>query len=181
MVRRVLWAGGGLVVLLTAAWRVGVRLNLTGSLPVGLYLETAGVTTRGSLVLTCLPLPVASFAQARGYVPRGPCPGGAAPVGKLVVAVTGDTVVVGATGVEVNRRTIPNSQPLARDSRGRPLPSAPLGRHVVRSGQLWLVSPYSPLSFDSRYFGPVGVRSVLTLARPLWTAERLRSLRSLPP
>lgn len=181
MVKGVLWAGGGLVVLLTAVWRVGIRLNLTGSLPVGLYLETAGVTTRGSLVLACLPLPVASFARVRGYIPRGRCPGGAAPVGKLVVAVTGDTVVVRATGVEVNQRTIPNSQPLARDSRGRQLPSARVGQQVVRTGELWLVSPYSPLSFDSRYFGPVSARSVLTLARPLWTAERLRSLRSLPP
>ena len=179
--KAVLWTVGGLVVVLAAAWRVGVRLNLTGSLPVGLYLESAGAPTRGSLVLACLPPPVGSFARARGYVPRGRCPDGGAPVGKLVAAVAGDTVVMSAAGLEVNGRAIPNSGPLTRDSHGRLLPSAPMGRQIVRTGELWLMSPYSPLSFDSRYFGSVEVRSVLTLARPLWTAKRLRSLRSLPP
>jgi type IV secretory pathway protease TraF len=30
-----------------------------------------------------------------------------------------------------------------------------LGRYIVGPAELWVVSPYSPFSFDSRYFGPV--------------------------
>lgn len=73
--RAALWAAGGVVVVLAAAWRGGVRLNLTASLPAGLYLVTPGSPTRGAIVMACLPLPVAAFARARGYVPRGSCPG----------------------------------------------------------------------------------------------------------
>ena len=166
----VLLAAGGLLLLLTTAWRSGVRLNLSPSLPVGLYLEVRGVPVRGSIVLACLPLSVAAFARARGYIPRGDrCPGGTAPIGKMVLAVVGDTVVVSGTGLEVNGRLTPNSRPRRVDSGGRPLPSVLQGRHIVRVGEVWLVSSYSPLSFDSRYFGAIAARSVLSVVRPLWT------------
>lgn len=161
---------GGLLLLLTAAWRGGVRLNLTPSLPIGLYLETHVLPARGSIVLACLPPSMAAFARERGYIPRGDhCPGGTAPIGKVVLAVAGDTVVVSGRGLEVNGRLIPNSRPRRVDSAGRPLPSVLRGRHVVRVGELWLVSSYSPLSFDSRYFGAIAARSVLSVVRPLWT------------
>jgi type IV secretory pathway protease TraF len=85
------------------------------------------------------------------------------------VAVVGDTVVVSGRGLEVNGRLIPNSGPRLVDSRGRPLPSVLQGRYVVRAGEVWLGSSYSPLSFDSRYFGAIGIRSVLSVVRPVWT------------
>jgi conjugative transfer signal peptidase TraF len=171
--RAVLWVTGGLLILLTTAWRSGLRLNLTGSLPVGLYMEIQGVPERGSIVLACLPLDVAVFARERGYVPRGDrCPGRTAPVGKTVMAIVGDTVTVSAIGLEVNGHPIPNSRPRAFDTHGRPLTSAPVGRSVVSAGNAWLVSSYTPLSFDSRYFGAIETRSLIAVVRPLWTATR---------
>src|SRR5437867_450014 len=123
------------VVLSTAGfvcWLGGIRLNLTGSMPVGVYRVVHGKPARGAMVLACLPASVAAFAHDRGYVPNGNCPGGVAAVGKLILALAGDTVVVTTAGLEVASRLEPNSKPLQRDSQGRPLPQLALGAYVVQ-------------------------------------------------
>jgi conjugative transfer signal peptidase TraF len=154
----------------TASWVTGLRLNLTGSLPVGFYLVSHGSPGRGATVLVCLPSGVAAFAKARGYVPQGgACPGGLVPVGKVVWAVSGDTVTVTPTALLVNGTQVPNSGPLVSDHRGRPLPRPTVGPQVVGPGQMWVLSTFSRLSFDSRYFGAVRVGQVRAAVRPLWT------------
>lgn len=163
---------GGLssLAILAACWVAGLRLNLTGSLPVGLYLVSHGSLARGVPVLVCLPQGVAEFARARGYVPQGgSCAGGLVPVGKLVWAIPGDTVTVTPTGLLVNGTPVPNSRPLASDPKGRPLPRPTVGRQVVGPGRLWVLSTYSRLSFDSRYFGAVKVGQVRADLHRLWT------------
>lgn len=169
---RVFWWLVTAVVLLAAGRLAGLRLNLTGSLPVGLYLAARGAPTRGALVLVCLPPQVAAFARARGYVPRGgACPGGAVPAGKRVLALAGDTIAVTPTGLLVNGVPVPNSRALARDRRGRPLRSLAVGRYQVGRDELWVLSSYSRLSFDSRYFGAVRLSDVRGRLLPLWTAS----------
>src|SRR2546425_178435 len=152
-------------------WLAGLRLNLTGSLPVGLYVISPSLPVRGALVLACLPAKVAAFAHARGYVPRGEgCPNGVAPIGKPVAAIAGDTVAVTPAGLFVNGVAVPNSQALATDRKGRPLARVRVARWVVEAGTIWIVSSYSRFSFDSRYFGPIEVRQVRATLQPLWTA-----------
>jgi len=171
--RRMVWWLGSPVALLAAGWLAGLRLNLTGSLPVGLYVASGGRPARGALVLACLPPRVAEFARARGYVPRGgACPGGVVPVGKSILAVPGDTVTVTLMGLLVNSRQVRNSRPLAVDRKGRPLPGLAISRYVVGPGELWLLSSYSPWSFDSRYFGAVKVGQVRAKLWRLWTVGR---------
>jgi conjugative transfer signal peptidase TraF len=162
-----LWAIGGALLIPGSAWLAGVRLNLTSSLPAGLYLVTRRAPTRGTIVLVCLPSEVATFARIQGYVPRGACPAWTAPVGKTVLAVPGDTVAVLPGGLQVDGAPVPTSLAQASDSHGRPLPSLSLGRYAVRGGELWLVGRHS-LSFDSRYFGPVASSGVLAVIRPVW-------------
>ena len=169
-VSRLGWWFGSPLAVLAACWCAGLRLNLTGSLPVGLYLESRASPVRGAIVLTCLPPAVTAFALERGYVPRGgTCPDGALPVGKPVLAMSGDTVTVMPTGLLVNGAPVPNSQPLEADSKGRPLPRLAVGRHVVGPGELWILSSHSRLSFDSRYFGAVQAGQVRAGLRRLWT------------
>jgi conjugative transfer signal peptidase TraF len=165
------WCLCGTLALLCGAWVAGLRLNLTGSMPVGIYSTARDAPDRGSIVLACLPSDVATFAKLRGYVPRGgSCPGGVLPVGKPIVALAGDTVVVTTTGLLVNGIPAPNSEPLSRDTKGRPLPRPQPGQYVVGADELWLVSEYSRFSFDSRYFGPVDADQVRGHVRMLWTA-----------
>src|SRR5947209_2375893 len=62
--------------------RWNLQLNLTRSLPVGVYRRIPGAPTRGDFVVACLPPQVGEFARSRGYVWRGDCPSQVAPVGK---------------------------------------------------------------------------------------------------
>lgn len=166
----------GPVVLLYGCWLEGVRINLTGSLPVGLYAVTRGAAAHGSLVLVCLPAPTAEWARSRGYIPRGAsCPGRTMPVGKPVFALPGDVVTVTDSGLLLNGRLAPNTRPLLSDSRGRPLLRLPEGRYTVGPGEMWVVSQYSPLSFDSRYFGAVPIGNVRARVRLLWSFTSIRA------
>ena len=158
-------------VVAIGAFSIGIRLNLSGSIPPGLYRTTAGVPERGTTVLACLPSSIARFARTRGYVPTGSCEDGSAPVGKVVAATAGDTVEVSTHGVSVNGRILRNSAPLRYDSKGRGLPLLAVAPRVVPPAEIWLVSPYSPQSFDSRYFGPIPTSRVVSRIEPLWVAR----------
>ena len=161
-------AGTALAGLL--AVHFGLRFILTPSLPRGIYRTIDGPLTRGAIVTACLPAGVTQMALERGYVWRGKCPGGAVPLGKLVLAVVGDTVVLSATGIVLNGTLIPNSRPLERDSRGRALEHYAYGAHVIKPSEFWLYSPYHTLSFDSRYFGPISSFEVVSRLIPVWTS-----------
>lgn len=165
---RLICCACGLIALLGVSKFARLRLNLTGSLPVGLYVVTDGQPRRGAVALVCLPATWAEFARSRGYVAeRGSCPDGATPIGKPVFAVPGDTVSVTEAGLLLNGTVVRNTRPLTSDRRGRALPSLPAGEYVVRPDELWVVSTYSSLSFDSRYFGAVPLACVRARVRIL--------------
>ena len=68
---RCAWQLGSPLALLGACGLAGLRLNLTGSLPIGLYRVSRAAPVREAIVLACLPPAVAAFARTRGYLPRG--------------------------------------------------------------------------------------------------------------
>jgi conjugative transfer signal peptidase TraF len=172
--RRV-WLMASPLAVLGVCGLAGLRLNLTGSLPIGLYRVSHAAPVREAIVLACLPPAVAAFARARGYVPNGgQCPGGVLPVGKPILAISGDTVTLTPTGLLVNGTPVPNSRALAADRQGRPLPGLTVGRYVVRPGTVWIVSSYSRFSFDSRYFGAVETGQIRANVRRLWSAGSAR-------
>jgi type IV secretory pathway protease TraF len=102
-----------------------------------------------------------SVVSERRYLPGG------ADLVKTVVAVPGDEVCLQQGRFEVRGRVIAAIREI--DSRGRPL--HPFGFcGPVPPGQAF-VATAAPLSFDSRYFGPVPL-SILTVVKPLWTFSR---------
>lgn len=151
---------------------LGLRLNLTESLPTGIYRTITEAPRGGSVVMVCLPLEAAEFARARGYLGPGSCPGGVRGLGKIVLATAGDVVAHREEGLSVNAAPIPDSRALPRDSRGRTLAHHPWGEYVLGPRQLWLFSPYRPNSYDSRYFGPVDSSEVVSVLTPVWTWGR---------
>jgi conjugative transfer signal peptidase TraF len=154
---------------------IPIRLNLSASLPPGLYLlePLLHPPLPGDLVLACPPPAAAALAHRRGYLGPGSCPGGTRPLGKLVLAAAGDRVHLTAAAITVNGCHLPATASTAADARGRPLPHPPTGTYLLRTGELWLFSLH-PRSFDSRYFGPVAAGQVRGLLRPLL-------VRSSPP
>jgi conjugative transfer signal peptidase TraF len=149
-------AGVGVQSVVVAA---GLWVNVTESLPIGIYRAVHAPLTRGAFVLACPPEWAGKLARERGYLWSGPCPGGIARLGKQIVAVGGDTVEVSNGGLTVNGMPVPRSAPLARDPRGRVLPVL-RGRWVVPLNGVWLWAGCSARSFDSRYFGVVPLSEV---------------------
>ena len=86
---------------------------------------------------------------------------------KPIVAQAGDTVEVSANGIAVNGTLLHNTSPRTIDSRGRPLTPWRFGTYTVPPGFVWVASQYNPLSFDSRYYGPIRVSQIRHHLRPL--------------
>lgn len=150
---------------------LGLHVNVSASAPLGLYRAGLGLPVRGAWVAACVRAEDAALARGRGYLLPGPCPGGVEPVLKPVVAVAGDVVDLVPEAVIVNGHRLAGSASAAVDSRGRPLPHAVWGRHIVAADELWLVSTRVAQSWDSRYLGPFSRSQIRAVARPLWTVE----------
>lgn len=157
--------------MLAVVLGLGVRVNVSSSAPRGLYRAGTGPPTRGAWVVACVHAGAAVVGRARGYLGPGPCPGGAQPVLKRVVALAGDVVELGPQALAVNGQVLPGSASAAADRLGRPLPHAVSGRHVVGADELWLVSTRMPNSWDSRYLGPFSRSQVRAVAHPVWTVD----------
>ena len=172
LIRSVL--GGGFIFFAFAivGYATGMRVNLSGSIPPGLYRIERGPIVSGAIVLACLPPTPSKFARDRGYVPSGACDDGRAPVGKTVGAVAGDTVDVTERGVAVNGRLLPNTAALSKDTEGRWLPVMRILRHVVPPSEVWLLSTYSAHSFDSRYYGGIQASRIVARVQPLIARTR---------
>lgn len=152
---------------LVGADALGLRFNLSPSLPIGLYRRVDQPIRRRALVITCPPEPAAWLALARGYLDPGACPGGTEPLGKIVLALGGDVVDIQDDGLTVNGWHVPRSRLAAVDSHGRPLPRLDRRRLKLGLDEVFLFSPFDPRSFDSRYFGPVPRTAVVGTIAPI--------------
>lgn len=157
---------GNVALLIAGLWWAGVRVNVTESVPVGLYRSVDGAAERGDLVEACLPPAAARLATARGYLlGYGAC-GTHMPVIKRVLGISGDVIGV-REHVVCNGVTIDAAPVRTTDPGGRPLVPAPGGTLGPR--ELWLISDEIPDAYDSRYFGPVTRSAIRSVMRPLWT------------
>jgi len=164
-----LFFGAGIVILGAACFFSGIRFNFTGSEPNGVYrvTEITKGLSAGDLVVACPPERAARLSVERGYVfSAGKCPGGSFPFMKKIVAVPGDRVQVSRVGIFVNGILVKNSLPRKVDSRGNPVPGI-MGYDKITSGY-WLVSSYSGLSYDSRYWGAIPAQSIFNYATPVF-------------
>lgn len=156
--------------LITAAVVGGYRLNLTPSEPLGVWrIEKLNRPVEaGDLVFICSP-PTAPFEEARlrGYLRRGLCAGGFAPLIKTVAALPGQHVKI-TDHVVIDGRSLAASVVRKTDGEGRPVTQYLGG--IVPPRHLYLHSSFAS-SYDSRYFGPVPDSGLLGLARPILTFD----------
>jgi conjugative transfer signal peptidase TraF len=165
----VLLAAGASALLVNLAGTFGgIRINFTPSEPLGLWriLPLDRDPVVGDMVFVCLPRSaLVDEARARGYLRRGLCASGYAPLIKTIVAVAGQQVEIGQT-VRIDGEEIPHSVLAGQDGMGRPLMAA--RSEWIQSAHVFLHSPF-PGSWDSRYFGSMPTSSILGLAREMLT------------
>ena len=160
----VLGTGAALGLLLAPAVvpsRLRLVWNVSASVPVGLYrLVPVAILRVGDLVAVRPSPGLASFMAARRYVEAG------ALLVKPVAAVAGQRVC--RSGAVVTLDGVAVATALVADRMRRPLPVW-TGCRRLRRGDVFLLVPGVPASFDSRYFGPVSATTIVGRAVPLWT------------
>lgn len=146
------------------------RINLTDSIPVGLYRITSMENLKNSFVIFC-PDERPAFKQAldRGYISSGLCPGGYGYLMKKVVATKGDMVSVTAKGVYVNKTLIPFSKPKLNDENNNTLPQWRVFSYQLEKDEFLTMTNQSEWSFDSRYYGIVHKEQIKGIMKPMWT------------
>ncbi len=163
--RRLLTAVGSALLMIAATafapWPVWLFYNPSDSALHGWYVQHPLRAIRpGTPVFAQLPADVAQFAHQRGYLPQH------LPILKRVGAVGGQHVCVRRGLVHIDGRAIALTR--ARDGAGRPL-AAWNGCRMLAPGEVFLFAAGSAASFDSRYFGPVGISALRGEAVRLWT------------
>jgi conjugative transfer signal peptidase TraF len=143
----------GLLCLAVGSTR-GLRLNVSPSLPYGLYRLHAGppTLTRGTLVL--LPVPV----SVQHVWPRW------VPLLKPIAGVPGDAVELLDQELRINGVAF---GPVLSHTHGQALPQI-RGSWIVADGEVFVASAV-PRSLDGRYFGCTPVRALTAVATPLLT------------
>lgn len=155
---------GGIVTLLVAfADRAPLLIyNASGSAPLGFYYLERRLPLRGELAVLRPPPSIELLIVAHEILPPK------VPLLKQVAALAGEEVCRSrqpADAVSIGGKVVAGVQ--EKDHAGRPLPSWEGCMRLV-DGEYFLLQPH-PLSFDSRYFGPVLRCDILGVARPLWT------------
>jgi len=157
-------AGTALVV--APVWsRPDIRFiwNASASVPVGLYRIVPVTRIQVTdLAVVMPPDELAAFLGERGYLPRG------LPLIKRVLALSDTTVC--RSDHEIIAYGMTYGAARERDTRGRPLPVWQ-GCRTLRKGEAFFMNWDSPDSFDSRYFGPLPLSTVVGRAIPVWTTD----------
>jgi conjugative transfer signal peptidase TraF len=137
--------------------------NASSSVPIGLYaIRPAGTLRVTELVVVRPPSALASFLDARRYLPKG------VPMLKRILALSGQTICRSDRTITVDGIAV--GEALDHDRSGRALPIW-RGCRVVAGDEVFLMNWQSKDSFDGRYFGPLPANTIAGRADPLWTRE----------
>lgn len=159
-----------LMVLFSVAFAAkfyGICINMTPSMPTGIYKKDNGTIHQGDIVAFCLKEPYKTIGLKQLYVEKGTVCEGSDPLIKQVIAVPGDTVQLADTFIAVNSIVYPY-QTLYTDSHHRKLAIYP--HRVYHAQGYWLIGTHSLYSWDSRYFGEVSAKQILYKLRPIIVA-----------
>lgn len=137
--------------------------NASASVPTGLYLIRDKQSLHVSERVAIAPPPeLRRLLAERGYLPLG------VPLLKRVAALPGQRICRFSNGVTIDGALVGVARD--RDRGGRALP-AWFGCRRIAPGELFVMNPAVPDSFDGRYFGVLSLRDVIGRATPIWTDE----------
>lgn len=162
---------GGFLFLVFIAFHLGLRINFTKSMPLGVYYLKNKAPKREDIVAVCLPKEIAQEGLRQHYLFHGQCPENSVPVLKQLIAIPGDFVQLSLQGILVNH-TFYEAKQLTYDSHHKKIKTwlKPPIFSVVN--QYWLYGNYNKnRSWDSRYWGGVNREDILGVYSPIWAAD----------
>ncbi|STX50162.1 conjugal transfer protein TraF [Legionella busanensis] len=153
---------------------MGLRVNLTGSIPIGLYRITNAENIKNAYVIFCPDDRKAfNLAMNRGYIDQGLYCGGYGYLMKKVVGISNDIISVTSEGVFVNQTLIPFSQPKLNDGMNRTLPQwRPINYHL-KENEVMTMTSQNEWSFDGRYYGPIHRGQIKGVITPIWVKSNM--------
>lgn len=136
--------------------------NGSPSVPMGFYSRTSDHSA--PYVWVCLDGDALKEAKEHG-LPSGSCPNGSMPLLKPVYHPANGIVEFTLSGFVNDGQIVPNTVAKKIGSNGLPLTHYPYGTYREQPGLVWVVSTYSPDSFDSRYYGPIKQSQIVSYSR----------------
>jgi conjugative transfer signal peptidase TraF len=149
---------------------LNVGLNMTSSMPIGLYKQhSITEIKRGTIVSACLSRKIAAEGKSKGFLQSGICPANTYPVIKSVIAVPGDHITRKGDYLIINKKQKYLAPIQKFDHNGTPLKKFFSDPPKTLKGY-WLYGSGSPkTSWDSRYWGSVKRTQVLGAETPIAT------------
>ncbi len=149
------------IILAIFLYLFGFRINLSSSMPIGIYYRTGGMLDRGSWVEVCLSDEIADYGIEHDFIKHGICSNGSMPIFKEVIALPGNIVHYKDDYIRVG-----NKEYFA--------PQSPKIKTWVHQNKnhlslgYWLYGNNNPRgSWDSRYFGGVWKSQIKGVYRPV--------------
>ncbi len=140
----------------------------THSLPYGVYMMIKGDPQRGDYAASCLRDEIARYGIDRRYLEQGDCDTGAVRILKMIKGIPGDHFVVKNGLLQLNGHSY---RIMDKDSSGRVLKIFYKQKEgVLEKNKYLLLSDFVENSWDSRYWGPMGIEFLL---KPLYTINSL--------
>ncbi len=147
----------------------GFRINLTASLPLGIWQIDKSFTQieKGDYVWFKPTKEIADFGIERGYFEKNPkCENNSIPLLKIAYGLPGDTYSFHDDFVRINNQPIPNIKRRKKDTKNQLMPIIPNG--IVREKHLFVLTLH-PHSYDSRYYGTIPLENIEGTAKPILT------------
>lgn len=170
----------GAVVL--AFYLCGWRVNITGSMPVGIYQESSKSAIKiGDYVEVCLPDYLAKEGMKKGYISGGSCANGSEPLVKKLIALPQDEVYLANNDMIFvyekdkygeNKAFKRYPAPIQKQS----FSGKPIKRYVTfgtfHNDGFWVYGFDDwKYSWDSRYFGGLPYDSLVAVLEPVWVLK----------
>jgi conjugative transfer signal peptidase TraF len=173
--KKSLWILGVFMVFCVVCYTLyknGLAINVTSSMPKGIYWRDNSPILRGDLIAFCLPVKQQALGLKRHYLMKGSRCELSEPLIKKVIAVPGDSIVLTMDTIIVNGHNMAYTTH-SQDSKKRPIPFYPRGVYLTNG--YWVIGTSSPKSWDSRYFGSLTDNAILWKMKPIWILSEIIS------
>ena len=140
-------------------------INVTPSIPYGIYLKCGNKINVGDYVSFCLAPELQKFGLQRGYLEPGKACNGSTSLVKKVIALPYDKVTLSESQIIVSGKVF-HYATASHDSLQRSLKGYTAGTYT--DDCYWVVGDYDVNhSWDSRYYGCIQPQQIISKVKPI--------------